>query len=132
MKFILPIGRARAHAAIDDAPAGWVVRLSEPAKSREQENLYHELIGEIAKRFEHAGRKWDEESMKRLLIDQFRRETARDPELGPLWDRMGTMEIAPSLDGTGLVSLGWQSRRFPKQLASAFIEWLRAFMVEKI
>ena len=125
-----PPQRALAHQRIDAAPQGWVVRITEPRKSRGQEERYHAMIADLAAQWTINGRKWDAESLKRLCVDQFRRDTAKDPVLGPLWDRMGTMDIAPSIDGSGLVALGWQTRRFPKPLASAFIEWLFALGAE--
>lgn len=109
---------------------GYKVTIAMPAKTRPQEERYHAMIGDIAKQFALHGRLWDSESMKRLIVDQFRRDTAKDPDLGPLWDSMGTMEMAPSIDGTGLVALGWQTRRFPRKLAGALIEWLFAFGAE--
>jgi hypothetical protein len=43
---------------------------------------------------------------------------------------MGQLEMCPSMDGLGIVALGWQTRIFPKKLASAFIEWLYALGAE--
>lgn len=119
-----------ANAVRDPHYAGCKVTIEPPAKTRLQEERYHAMIGDIAAQFELHGRRWDPESMKRLLVDQFRRDTMHDPEFARLWASMGTMEMAPSIDGTGLVALGWQTRRFPKKLASAFIEWLFAFGAE--
>lgn len=99
-------------------------------KSREQEKRYHAMIGDISRQFQHCGRRWDAEDMKRLLIDQFRRDTKDDPALKEHWARVAPLELAPSLDGTGVVMLGVQSRRFGKKLANAFIEWLHAFGAE--
>lgn len=99
-------------------------------KSRDQEERYHAMIADIAKQFVHAGRKWHRDDMKRLLIDQFRRDTVKDPDLADEWRRVAPFDIAPSIDGAGVVALGAQSRRFGKKLASAFIEWLFAFGAE--
>lgn len=104
-----------------------MVKISEPRKTREMEAKYHAMIGDIAAQYEHCGKKWDEEDMKRLLLDQFRRSTAHDPDLAELWKAMGSTDMAPALDGSGVVMLGVQSRRFPKRLASAFIDWLYSF-----
>lgn len=119
--------RAGAITAIGEAPEGYVVKIGEPVKTREQEEKYHAQIGDIAEQYLFCNRKWDREDMKRLLIDQFRRDTASDPEFTDLWRQMSQIELAPSLDGSGTVALGIQSRRFPKKLASAFVEWLYAF-----
>lgn len=101
-----------------------------PAKSREQEERYHAMIGDIAKQYVHAGRKWDLESMKRILLEQFRRDTVKDPDCMHLWASMGQLEMAPSFDGSGVVVLGVQSRKFPMKLASVFVEWLFALGAE--
>lgn len=104
----------------------WLANL----KSREQEKLYHAQIRDIARHYVHAGRKWDAEDMKRLLVDAFRRETKDDPVLRDYWAMFGDMRLAPAIGSDGFVALGYPTRRFPKPLASAFIEWLYAFGVE--
>jgi hypothetical protein len=124
---------ARAHALLDvvpvdpDKPLRLVIDDPLPSKSREQEQKYHAMIGDIARQFEHCGKKWDAEDMKRLLVDQFRRSTINDPDIAPLWQSMGVVEMAPALDGSGVVMLGAQTRKFPLKLAIVFIEWLYAF-----
>ena len=123
--------RRRAVAAVQTAPDGYMVRVSGPRKSREQEEKYHAMVGEIAAQFKFCDRLWDSEDMKRLLLDQFRRDTVKDPDFAELWRDMGVVEMAPSLDGAGVVALGVQSRKFPKKLASAFVEWLHAFGAER-
>lgn len=94
-------------------------------KTREQEKKYHAQIGDIANQVEHYGRKWDSEDMKRLLVNAFKHDTK--DELAELWRRMGDVRLVPALNNDGFVALGDQTRRFPKDLASAFIEWLYAF-----
>ena len=129
MRFILAhdIARRRAMQAVADAPAGHVVTINEPTKSREQEEKYHAQIGEIADAFRLNGKKLGAETMKRLLIDQFKHETLGDPDLSRYWKTMAQIEMMPSLDGARVIVLGTQSRHFPKPLASAFIEWLNAW-----
>lgn len=122
-----PQARQAACSYVMQAPEGWVVRISEPRKSRDQEEKYHAMIGDIAEQFRFCGRLWDAEDMKRLLIDQFRRDTINDSDFRELWAQVAKIELAPSLDGSGTVALGVQSRRFPKKLAIAFIDWLFAF-----
>jgi len=114
-------------AANDVAYAGWRVIFSPPLKTRIQEERAHAMFGDIAKQFQINGRFADVETMKRLCIDQFRRDSMHDADLRRLWESMGQMELWPSLDGTGIVAVGWQSRHFPKKLYSAMIEWLFAF-----
>jgi hypothetical protein len=90
----------------------------------------HAMLQDLSDQWTLHGRKWDIESMKRLCVDQFRRDTAKDPDLAELWESMGTMEMVPSIDGSGIVALGWQTKLFPKKLASALIEWLFALGAE--
>jgi hypothetical protein len=108
-----------AEFALREAPDGWRVAFSEPAKKREQEEKYHAQIGDIARQIEHLGRKWDADDMKRLLIDEFAEEM-----------RLAGMplhhdsRVTPSLDGKRIVQLGLQSREFWVKEAAQFIEYL--------
>ena len=132
-KFVLLGDDQRRRAAeyiLVQAQLNQEVLVRDAGKSRGQEEKYHALIGEIADQFQFCNRKWDAESMKRLLIDQFKRDTINDDEFKELWKAMNDFEMAPALDGSGVVMLGTQSRRFPKKLASAFVEWLYAFGAE--
>jgi hypothetical protein len=116
--------------AKEGKPLAVAVREHKANKTREQEEKYHAMIGDIAKQYEFCGRLWEPEDMKRLLLDGFRRETVNDPEYADAWKRMAQVEMAPSLDGSGVVMLGIQSRRFGVKLANGFIEWLYAFGAE--
>ena len=86
-------------------------------KSRDQEEKYHAMIGEIAKQAQHLGSKWDAEDFKRLLVHQFAKETGRDKNT----------RVVPSLDGLSIVQLGLQTRKFTKEDGNEFIEWLYAW-----
>ena len=92
------------------------LEIKDASKSREQEKLYHELIGQIAKQAQHLGAKWSTEDFKRLLVDQFAREIG-----------INSGRIVPNLDGTGIVQLGVQTRKFTVDQGSQFIEWLYAW-----
>jgi hypothetical protein len=89
------------------------------SKSREQEEKYHAMINDIAKQAQHLGAKWSSEDWKRLLVDQYLREEANIQG-----------KIIPNLDGTGIVQLGFQTRKFTKEQASEFVEWLYAWSAE--
>jgi hypothetical protein len=122
--------RQRACDYIKEVDPDCVVTVAPPGKTRIMEEKYHAMIGDIAKQFLFLNRLWDSESMKRMLVHQFRADTKDDDDLKPLWESMGTIEMVPSLDMTGMVVLGWQTRRFPKKLAIAFIDWLECFGAE--
>lgn len=108
-----------------EAPDLWTATFKEPKKSREQEEKYHAQIGDIAAQCEFMGQKWSEEEWKRILIDAFARVKAAEGDPLKGWGR-----IVPSLDGTGFVQLGIQSRSFSKRIGSEFIEHLYAYGAE--
>ena len=89
------------------------LEVKDASKSREQEKLYHELIGQIAKQAQHMGAKWSAEDFKRLLVDQFMRDIGES-----------SGRVIPNLDNTGIVQLGTQTRNFTQEQGSEFIEWL--------
>lgn len=89
------------------------------SKSRDQEEMYHAIIGLIAKQASHLGARWTSEEWKRLLVDQWARETNRAPG-----------RVVPSIDGHSIVQLGLQTRNFTKDEASEFTEWLLAWAAE--
>jgi hypothetical protein len=82
------------------------------SKSRDQEEKYHAIIGDIAKQAQHMGAKWDSETWKRLLVDKYVREIGL------------TSKIMANLDNDGLVQLGFQTRKFTKEQASEFVAFL--------
>jgi len=130
--FIFKHQRARELAAerCMTAPDDWVCRFGEPVKSREQEEKYHAIIGEIADTELLYGKKVDKEVWKRVLIAAFKYDTDTEefPELRALWATFGSAAMVPMLGNRpGFVMVGEQSRRFPKRLAMAFITWLQAF-----
>jgi hypothetical protein len=89
------------------------------SKSRDQEEKYHAIIGDIAKQAQHMGAKWSPEDWKRLLVDQFIK-----------YQGLSGAMIVPNLDGTGIVQLGFQTRKFTKEQASEFVEFLLAWSAE--
>ena len=95
------------------------LEIKDATKSRHQEEKYHAMIGEIAKQAQHLGAKWDAESWKRLLVDQFCKDNG-----------LKTGAVIPNLSGDGIVQLGMQTRNFTKEQASEFVEWLHAWGAE--
>jgi hypothetical protein len=83
------------------------------SKSRDQEEKYHAIIGDIAKQAQHMGAKWDADDWKRLLVDQYVKDQG-----------LNGSKIIPSLDGAGIVQLGMQTRKFTKEQASEFVAFL--------
>jgi hypothetical protein len=114
--------QVKAHAMAGNRIA---VRICDQSKSRDAEEKYHAMIGEIAAQVPIGGNLRDSETVKRLLVDQFKADTLVD--MADDWAKFGTVEMAPSLDGQRVVVLGTQTRHFSRKLASAFIEWLYAW-----
>jgi len=99
-----------------DAGKHLTMEIKLASKTREQEEKYHAMIGDIAKQAQHIGAKWSAEDWKRLTVDLFIKETG-----------LQGGKIIPSLDGTGIVQLGLQTRDFTKEQAAEFITFLEAW-----
>ena len=93
-----------------------VIELRPKSKSRDQEQKYHAMIGEIAEQAKHLGATWDAESWKRLLVNKFCKEIG-----------VSGGQIIPNLDGDGIVQLDFQTRKFTIDQASQFVEFLLAW-----
>jgi hypothetical protein len=96
-----------------------VLEVKAADKTREQELKYHAMIDEIAKQAKHMGASWDAESWKRLLVDLFCK-----------YSGLQTGVVMPNLSGDGIVQLGYQTRKFTKEQASDFVEFLYAWGAE--
>lgn len=84
-------------------------------RTDQQNKLMHSIIAQIAKQATLHGSRWNAESFKRYLIDQWAHESGH----------MATIsKVMPSIDGERIVQLGHQSRRFTKEQAISFTEWL--------
>jgi hypothetical protein len=80
-----------------------------------QNKLLHSIINQIAKQSQLHGSRWSTESWKRYLIDQWAHENGESASVS---------KVMPSIDGLRIVQLGLQSRRFTKEQAISFTEWL--------
>jgi hypothetical protein len=99
-----------------DAGRKLTLEVKDASRSDEQNRKYHAIFGDIAKQAEHCGSKWDAEDWKRMLVWQYCKE--KQIEAG---------KVVPSLDMTGIVQLGQQTRKFTKEQASEFVEFLLAW-----
>lgn len=95
------------------------------AKSREQENKYHAMLRDVARQAKHLNQVLDEDSWKRLCVAQFRDDCIENniDRLADYWKKQN-FRLIPSLDGKSVVTLGAQTKKFPKYVAAGFIEWL--------
>ena len=93
-----------------------VLEIKRESKTRQQEKLYHQYIGKASKQARHLGCTYNEEDWKRILVDAYLRESNQEP-----------FKLIPNLDGTGVIQLGFQTRKFSKEKASEFLSWLEAW-----
>lgn len=115
-----------ARYVLKDAPDGWVVRITEPQKKREQESKYHAMIEDIARCTTYAGRRWDADDMKRILVDEFAEEMRLAGT--PLHH---DARLIPSENGRRVIQLGIQTREFYVREAAQFIEFLYAWGADR-
>jgi hypothetical protein len=92
VKFILAHDTARAGAikAVQAAPAGHVVTIKPPTRNLEINAALHAKLTEIADSREWAGKRWDVETWKRLLVAAWSRATGQ------------ALVMLPALDGAGV------------------------------
>jgi len=95
------------------------LEIKSASKTCLQNSKYHAMIDEISQQASHLGAKWDAEDWKRMLVWQFCKDSS-----------LSEGKIVPSLDGTGIVQLGLQTRKFTKEQASEFVEFLHAWGAE--
>ena len=128
--FKLPDERRKAIVAVTQAQDDCTVQILPPSKTRDQEERYHAMLTDISRQCRHLNESQDMETWKRLCVDQFRRDTLTDPDISEYWKGKG-LRIIPALDGSCVVVLGEQTRRFPRKVASAFTEWLFSFGADR-
>jgi hypothetical protein len=89
------------------------VSIFKDPKSRQQEEKYHAMIGDIAAQTPTwCGTECDREDWKRLLVAAFDKVRGK------------SSRVVPSLDGHGVVILGSLTRYFTNDVAAEFIEYL--------
>jgi hypothetical protein len=96
------------------------VEIQRESRTLDQNAMYHSIIHQIAKQAQHLGSTWDAESWKRLLVDAYTKEQWKE----------SSGQVIPNLTGDGIVQLGLQTRKFTKQQASEFTEWLMAWAAQ--
>jgi hypothetical protein len=120
------VARQGASRAVMDAPAGHWVTISEPRKKREQEEKYHAMLADLSRQTIYAGRKWDADDMKRLMVDEFAEEMRL---AGTPLHHDG--RLVPSENGRRVIQLGVQTSAFYVKEAAQFIEFLYAQGAER-
>lgn len=105
--------RQRAKAVVDAAPEGSVVNVAAPRRSTDQNALMWALLSEIS-RAKPGGRSLPPEVWKALFMHEAGFKCT----------------FEPTLDGQGVVPLGFKSSRLRKAEFSDLIEAINAFMAE--
>ena len=105
--------RRRAVAAVQAAPDGYVVKVSEPTRSLEQNSLLWPLLTEVSRQVEWYGKKLDEESWKGIFTAALKKS-----------------RVVPGLDG-GFVVLGQRTSQMDKKTFSDLLEIVYAFGAER-
>jgi hypothetical protein len=82
--------RKRAVAAVAAAPENWRVEIKPQKRGLDINAALHAKLGEIAKTHKWAGKRWDIETWKRLLVAAWHRATGQQ------------VVMLPSLDGAGV------------------------------
>lgn len=111
---VTPATRQMLVQAMLTTPDGHFVAIQEPNRSLNQNAKLHAMCADIAAQMKWMDRKLGVEDWKRLLVDSWMRETNR-------------MQLVPSLDGKGVVSLGQQTRTLGVKDMADLIESIQAF-----
>ena len=115
--FVLAHAQARSRAvlAVHEAPEGYVITVAPPKRSQDQNALLHALLGEISERCEWAGRRWDIDTWKRLLVGAWDRATGEP------------VTMVPALDGRGIEVVFRRTSNLSKYQCSELIDVIGAW-----
>lgn len=108
--------RRRAVEAVQNAPDGWRVEVSEPKRNLDQNAKFHALVSELAGR-EWMGKPRTADEWKVLLVSGHATAT-----------KIGA-EMVPGLEGE-FVNIRESTARMSKARASSLIEYTQAWMAE--
>lgn len=96
-----------------NAPEGWVVRISEPTRSRDQNDRMWALLTEVANQVEWYGRKLTPEDWKHIFSSSLKK-----------------LDVVPNIEGSGFVALGLSTSKMSKRELSDLMTLIEAFAVE--
>lgn len=106
--------RARAKAAIDAAPEGYAVTVSEPTRNLQQNAKFHAMCGDIARQAKYLGKALADWQWKVLFVS------------GHTIATKGEAEIVPGLEGEFVNIRESTARMSVKRLASV-TEYVQAW-----
>ena len=106
--------RRRAIQAVQEAPESYMVTVSEPTRTGEQNSRLWASLTEISKQVEWYGRKLTPEDWKHIFTSSLKK-----------------LEVVPNLDGSGFVALGLSTSKMTKKELSDLLELIYAFGGER-
>ena len=105
--------RQRAQQAIQTAPEGFVVRISEPTRNKEQNALMWSLLTQVSKQVVWHGQRLSAENWKDVFSASLKKQ-----------------QVVPGLDG-GFVVCGQSTSKMSKALFSELCELIFAFAAQQ-
>lgn len=112
-KLVHPTARSRAAQDVASAPDGWVVTVSEPTRSLEQNALLWPVLQAISQQVDWYGNKLTDEEWKDVLSAGLRKE-----------------KVVPGING-GFVVLGQRTSKMGKKEFSELLDFAKWFCAEK-
>lgn len=105
--------RQRAAQDVQSAPEGWIVTVSEPTRSLEQNAMLWPILQAMSKHIDWYGQKLTDEEWKDVLTAALKRE-----------------KVVPGING-GFVVLGQRTSKMGKKEFSDLLELALSFCAEK-
>jgi hypothetical protein len=107
------LARRRAMQAVADAPAGYVIQVSEPTRSLEQNARMWAMLADISRQVVWHGKKLDTDSWKAVFTASLKK-----------------LNVVPNLTNDGFVVLGMSTSKMSKAEMSELQELMAAFGAE--
>lgn len=120
-RFVLAHDPARARASsyvLYDAPEGAEVIVKEPTRNSAINAALHAKLTEIAESREWAGKRWDVETWKRLLVAAWSRATGQ------------ALVMLPALDGAGIDIVFRRTSAMTQREVSELLTFIEAWESE--
>ena len=118
--------RESASRACWELPDGSVVKIMEPTRTLEQNSRLHAQVRDVAEQWTFMGRHWDEETVKRLLVDAF---VAAMADMGTPIQHQG--HLLPSIDGKRIVQLGTQTANLSVKEMGMLMDFIDAWAAQE-
>lgn len=106
--------RRRAVMAIQNAPDGYVVKITPPTRTLEANAAMWAALNDVAQQVVWHGRKLDTESWKHIFSSSLKKQ-----------------DVVPNLDNTGFVVLGQSTSKFTKGEMGDMLELIHSFGAER-